>query len=186
VRESRHGDNSSINFNSEFLQVKTMDTVRTTLLIILASLILPFTVLSADGDMPQVVGGIVEKSDSGNFIQVGNFAISTIEAVMIRDSDDSEKEGGPGDLYVGALVEVVLAGRNEQRFWNASSVTILLGDAKADALAQLGSEQGDALKKTLDNISGDGQDVTAPEEETTTAPQPHQGDMHLENGVWVN
>ncbi len=165
--------------------VKKMKPVRFALLIFMASLMLPFIAFSVDLDASNVIGVIVEKSESGSFIQVGDYAVSIIEKVMLREDENSEKEGKLEDLYIGGLVDIALSKRNDDKSWKASSVTILLGSAQEKALAGLSEEERDILRDTQANLPGQEPVVPDPEEKATS-PQPAQENLRLENGVWVN
>jgi hypothetical protein len=157
------------------------------LLLIIAVLVTSGTAASEQAVKgKKVVGVILEMSPDGEMIQIGKYSVADIAAVTIRDGNGLEKNANPKDLFSGALVEAVLEERNEQRFWRASSVILLLEGAQEAAFAELDADQAKRLKKTQNNLIGSRQDNPVPEKTDAPETPPQQDDLHLENGVWVN
>ncbi len=158
----------------------------TILLFILSTLLLPFCVLSADtDDAEKVVGVITEKSDTGDFIQVGDYSISGIMKVVIKDDGKADKIGSTKDLFIGALVIVNLTGRGEEGIWGASAVALILGTKQDKALADLSKDEQNNIRETQKAITENGEQVTKEVDEAEPETPP-KGNLRLENGVWVN
>ncbi len=165
-----------------------MKTSGTTLLLMLAALIIPCAALSVEKvEEKYITGIIVEMSQTGDFIQVGKYSISDIQAVKIIGIGAEERDGDTTDLFAGALVQAVLTERNEKRIWKASTVTVFLGDAQNIAIEKLDPHQGAKLKRMQKRIAGRKDENSIQEDDGGgPEPQPYHGDMRKENGVWVN
>lgn len=68
---------------------------------------------------------IVEASSDCTMIQVGNYMIDSVDSYFIDNGTNDDVSATSGDLYLGAMVKVVLQGKDENGFWRAESVTLL-------------------------------------------------------------
>ncbi len=163
-----------------------MKTLGSVILILLISLILPLSVCSAaTDDVKKVVGVIVEKSDSGDRVQIGNYLVTDIRTVVIKADGKPDKIGSTKDLFIGALVIAELTEKNKDGYWGASAVALILGSKQDKALADLSEDEQNVIRKTQESISGSGEQA-AEEVKDVKPPSPSKGNLRLEKGVWVN
>lgn len=163
-----------------------MKTLGSVILIIISTFILPLAVYSADANkVKEVVGIIIEKSETGSFIQVGDYSISGIGKVVIKEGGKADKTGKTEDLFIGALVAVNLTEKDENGIWGASGVALLLGGNQAQALAKVSKDEKNSILETQKAVTGKAEEVAA-EADEVKSPSPSDGKLRLENGVWVN
>lgn len=156
------------------------------LILLLSIVMLPFSVCAAENDgVKKIVGVIVEKSDKGDRLQIGNYLVSNIAKVVIKDDGKEDKIGKTEDLFLGALVIAELTKQDENGFWGASAIALILGSKQDKALAEFSEDEQDAIRKTQENFVATDETKPADAEEVKT-PAPSEGEMRLENGVWVN
>jgi len=169
---------------------KTMNSTRLApkilLLLFLSYLCLASSSLAEETS--EVIGLIIELSDSKDYIQVNDYSITSIAAIAVQSSTNEAAVGGSEeDLVSGALVKAEVVSQDDGT-WTASLVTVYTGDAKTDLLAQLESEEAASLASTESNLSAANEDDARSTDNNATEQEnkSESPTLHFQNGVWKN
>lgn len=155
-------------------------------IVCLTSLMLPILCYSVDKIKDKKVFGVIgEKTEAGDYIEVGDYSISKIGKVTIKETGKADKTGSPKDFFTGALVIVDLGMQFESGHWSAPTIAILVGGNHDRALASLSKDEKYFLKKTQESMTEENIETADSGEKPKTNWQKNDN-LRIENGVWVN
>ena len=126
----------------------------------------------------EVVDLVYEWSLEGEAIQVGDYMISEFDSVWTDTGDGELIMVGRSAIKLGGLVKTLLIGKDENGFWIADRVIVLVGDGVDSAIEALPEAKRQQLTSS--------QESNATDNDNTPTSHQSGGLLYEEDGVWKN